>query len=170
MSDFSVCFEWMMDNEDLRRQYKTVPDDPPGAHAISGINSAAFPVDFREIDALPWDQRAPAVKEFYMRRFWNTWIEQVASDNLAKRVFDASVNMGQGTAVRILQNALAECARALTADGRWGPTTVAAANACNPADLTMAFIACRCQHYRDIVENNPAKVKYLDAWLARAKK
>ena len=49
MSDFSVCFEWMMDNEDARRAYAQVPDAPPGAFAISGINSAAFPIDFADI-------------------------------------------------------------------------------------------------------------------------
>ena len=50
MASFEVAFNWMMDNEDASRAYKTVPDT--GGMAISGINSAAYPSDFARINAI----------------------------------------------------------------------------------------------------------------------
>jgi lysozyme family protein len=170
MADFQTCFEWMLDNEDARRAYAQVHDAPPGAFAISGINSAAFPSDFAAIEAIPQAQRGPSIKRFYQLRFWNTWFTQLLSDDVAKRVFDEAVNAGAGTAVRVLQTATNALGGALTVDGGWGTLTLAAANAANPTALYQAFIEARKDRYREIVRNNPADEKYLEEWLARANK
>lgn len=171
MVDFETSFNWTMDFEDPERQYKTVPDAPPGAHAISGINSAAFPSDFARIDALSIDQRPAAVESFYRLRFWSPWLEQFQSNELAKRVFDAEFNMGEGTGVKLLQTAVESVTGvSLVVDGLWGPATLRGANMCDPEALTEAFKTVRKQHYRDIVLKNPAKAKYLNGWLARAGK
>lgn len=160
MASFDVAYEWMMDNEDSRREYAIVPD--VGGQAISGINSHSFPAQFAAIAALPQAERGPAVRNFYMLEFWNHWFDALVSDDISKRVFDASVNMGGGTAVRLLQQAVG-----VFVDGAWGPETVAATNASSPV---AAFIAARCQHYRDIVTAKPSDEKYLEEWLARASK
>ncbi len=170
MADFQTCFEWMLDNEDARRAYARVPDAPPGAFAISGINSAAFPSDFAAIEAIPQAQRGPSIKRFYEVHFWNNWFSQLLSDDLAKRVFDAAVNMGAGTAIRLLQTAANALGGALTVDGGWGTLTLTAANSANSAALIATFIEAREDHYREIVRNNPADEKYLEEWLARAGK
>lgn len=171
MADFETCFNWTMDNEDSGREYKTVPDAPPGAHAISGINSAAFPSDFARINAMPEAERAPAVESFYRVRFWSPWLEQFQSNELAKRVFDAEFNMGEGTGVKLLQTAVESLTGvSLVVDGLWGPATLRGANMCDPEALTEAFKTVRKQHYRDIVLKKPANAKYLNGWLARAGK
>ena len=159
-----------MESEDPQRKYAEVPDAPPGAFAISGINSAAFPSDFAAIEAIPQAQRGPSIKRFYEVHFWNNWFSQLLSDDLAKRVFDAAVNMGAGTAIRLLQTAANALGGALTVDGGWGTLTLTAANSANPAALIAAFIEAREDHYREIVRNNPADEKYLEEWLARAGK
>ena len=115
MANFEVCYEWMMDNEDAGRNYEKVSDDPPGAFAISGINSAKFPTQFARIDALPQSQRAAAVHTFYEATFWNRWYAQLIADEVAKRVYDAAVNMGPATAARLLQQAAGA-----EQDGAWG--------------------------------------------------
>ena len=170
MASFDIAYDWMMDNEDARRAYARVSDSPPGAFAISGINSAAFPSDFAAIEAIPQSQRGPSIKRFYQLHFWNNWFSQLLSDDLAKRVFDAAVNMGAGTAIRLLQTAANALGGVLTADGGWGTLTLTAANSANPAALIAAFIEAREDHYREIVRNNPADEKYLEEWLARAGK
>ncbi len=170
MASFEIAYEWIMNNEDARRAYAQVPDAPPGAFAISGINSAAFPSDFAAIEAIPQAQRGPSIKRFYEVHFWNNWFSQLLSDDLAKRVFDAAVNMGAGTAIRLLQTAANALGGALTVDGGWGTLTLTAANSANPAALIAAFIEAREDHYREIVRNNPADEKYLEEWLARAGK
>jgi lysozyme family protein len=162
----------MLSNEDPAHAYAVVPDAPPGAHAISGINSAAFPSQFEAIEALQQNQRGPAVQNFYQTQFWNKWFAQLVSDEVAKRVFDASVNMGPGTAVNLLQQAVNDSSPAtvLNEDGQWGPKTVGAANACDPVALVTAFKGARAFHYECIVKANPADEKYLAGWLARAEK
>lgn len=169
MADFEICCSWMLDNEDPARAYAIVSDDPPGAHAISGINSAKFPQEYAAIAALPQNERGPAVEQFYQTHFWNKWIEQLIDNELAKRELDASVNMGEGTAVKCLQNALA-----IKADGAWGPITVSEAN--SEPNIVITFKAARLLHYKDIVAKNPSLAHYLGTaenpgpWWIRAMK
>jgi lysozyme family protein len=163
MANFDVCFDFLMDNEDAPRAYKQVPD--VGGEAISGINSAVFPSEYNLIALIPQLQRGPTVESFYKSHFWNKWLAQLESDDVAKRVFDAAVNMGPGTAVKLLQQAVNETfpgGGMVSEDGVWGPGTVAATNACGPTPLIAAFQRARCAHYEAI--GGP----YLAAWLARA--
>jgi lysozyme family protein len=171
MGNFNTAYEWMMDNEDAGRKYALVPDAPPGAHAISGINSAAFPNEFAVIAALPQAERAEPVKDFYKTHFWNRWFEEILSDEVVKRVFDAAVNMGEGTAVKLLQ-AATESAVGVSVgiDGVWGPRTLSGANNANPEMLSSAFKAARVSHYREIVMRRPSLALYLQNWIARAGK
>jgi lysozyme family protein len=177
MANWKVSFDWMMDSEDPARAYAVVPDAPPGAFAVSGINSAAFPGEFEAIAALAQNERALAVEQFYERNFWNQWFAQIDSDEVAKRVFDASVNMGSAAAVRCLQKACNEAfgsdpssESAEPTDGKWGPNTIKWANALPEADLVSEFQQARCAYYDCIVAKNPADAQYLNGWLARAKR
>lgn len=155
MSSWGVCFNWILNNEDGSRQYKTVPDAPPGAFAISGINSASYPEEFARINAIPLAERGVAVEQFYQSEFWNHWYAQLVSDDVAKRVLDAAVNMGPGTAVRLLQDA-AGC----EPDGAWGPNTVAAVNAAGEGLVTL-FKQTRLAHYQEIAKANPSLAHFL---------
>jgi lysozyme family protein len=159
MADFGVAFSWMMENEDPQYKFAEVPD--VGGYAISGINSHSWPAEFAGIATLPQATRGPAVTNFYRSHFWNSWFDRLTSNNLAKRVFDAAVNMGSGTAVDLLQQALGA---PLAVDGAWGPETLAAANRADPDALVLGFINARVIHYQKI--GGP----YLDQWVARAKK
>jgi lysozyme family protein len=171
MAGFEIAYNWMMDNEDARRECAIVPDAPPGAHAISGINSAAFPTLYAYIAAIPQAQRESAVKDFYQKEFWNTWYEQLTSDDVAKRVFDEAVNAGPGTAVKLLQEGLTASLGVFVAvDGEWGPQTVQHANSVASDALVSAYKAARVQRYRDIVKANPADAQYLEEWIQRAEK
>ena len=162
MADFLVSYNWMMDNEDRARQYKMVPDSPQGAFAISGVNSFAYPKQFAAINVLPQASRGPAIQSFYQTQFWNGWFDQLLSDDVAKRVFDAAVNTGPGTAVKLLQTAVNRTANSpLVVDGGWGPKTVAGVNGCVAAALVSQFQQVRLEHYQAIVAANPLDAKYL---------
>ena len=172
MSSFDVAFQFLMDNEDAARAYAVVPDAPPGAHAISGINSAAFPGEFEAIAAIAQNERALAVEQFYERNFWNQWYAQLTSDEVAKRVFDAAVNAGSVAAVKCLQRSCNSfpIQVPLIEDGGWGPLTVAKANILNPDSLVTAFQQARIAHYKAIIAANPADAVYFAAWAARAER
>jgi lysozyme family protein len=177
MADWITAYNWMMDNEDMPRACKQVPDSPPAGctvacYAISGINSGAWPTQFQAIAALPQNQRAAPVQQFYHDNFWNEWYAQIASDEVGKRVFDFAVNGGAGTAVRCLQQAVNSLAGdgSIAEDGGWGPKTIAAVNAVDPKALTAAFIARRIAHYQAIAQAHPAEAQNLKVWTARAQK
>src|ERR1017187_6876862 len=106
MANWDVAYNWLLDSEDPQRAYNIVSDAPPGAFAISGINSTAFPQDFDAISKLMISERGPAVEWFYLKNFWNQWYMQLTSDEVAKRVFDFGVNAGEKTSVRCLQQAV----------------------------------------------------------------
>ncbi len=178
MADWNTAYNWMMDNEDGSRACKQVPDAGPAGwsgpcYAISGINSAAWPTQFAAIAAIPQDQRASAVQQFYHDNFWNSWMAQIASDDLCKRVFDFAVNGSSYHAVRCLQravNSLPGNGTQLKEDGGWGPMTVAAVNAADANALLAEFKAQRVAYYEGCAAADPSKAQYLNVWKARAQK
>jgi lysozyme family protein len=180
MADWNTAYNFMMDNEDLKRAYAIVPDAPEqldpvtkeriGAFAIAGINSAAFPGEYACIAATAQQYRAKLVERFYRTHFWNQWFDQLASDDIAKRVFDMAVNGGAGTAVRLLQCAILDLSGIDGIDGQWGPMTVTRANWLDADKLVSAFQRRRVARYREIVAKNPADARYLPQWIARAER
>ena len=170
MADFDVAYNWMMDNEDAPRTYKTVPDC--GGQAISGINSESFPEEFAAINSIAQHERGVAVEQFYERHFWNEWFDHLASDDVAKHVFDFAVNAGSVAAIKTLQRAVLQCDpdASLDVDGVWGPHTIMRVNLEDSERMVIAFCAHRVDYYKAIVTANPAKAKYLSGWIARAEK
>ena len=174
MANWDVCFNWLMDNEDRARSYAIVPD--VGGSAIAGVNSKDWPVQFQKIANLPADQRGPLVALFYQMHFWSDWFDDLTSDEVAKRVFDASVNMGSVAAVRCLQQAISTIEdRApgnedfnLSIDGVWGQITVREANDTGPGELVSEFQQARVAHYQAIAAAKPELAHYLPQWTARA--
>jgi lysozyme family protein len=174
MADWNIAYNWMMDNEDALRTCEQVPDAPPGAFAIGGINSVTWPEAFAAVVALAQEKREPFVRQFHENHFWNMWHEQLESDEVSKRVFDFAVNGGSGSSVRCLQQALNHLSSPdqalLVDDGGWGPITLDAANRADQVALVEAFKAQRIAHYQAIVAADPGKRRFLAAWLARAEK
>ncbi len=163
MALFDLAYSFLLPNEDYDPpRYQVVPDptkSDPTAHAISGINSAFWPEQFAAIVSLPTEERPNAIKAFYQTNFWNKWLEQIVSNRIAAMALDASVNQGEGWAVRFLQTASAS-----VVDGLWGPNTVAAVNALPPAVVVPAFVEARQARYRTV--GGPS----LPQWLIRAAK
>lgn len=171
MANFNSSILFALQNEDATLAYKTVPDEPPGAYAISGINSKSFPVEFNQINNITQIRRGPAVQSFYKTHFWNTYYDQLISDDLASRVLDAAINSGANTAVKLLQKAVNSISEnKLVEDGKWGPATLNAVNKGDQSKLLSSFKKIRSDHYDAIVEKNPSLTKYLSAWKARASK
>jgi len=169
VANWEADYSFMMSHEDPTQAHAIEPDDPPGAHVISGINSAAYPSQFAAIAAMPQADRGPAVENFYQTEFFNKWEAQL-SDPVEERILDAMVNEGPVTGVKDLQNAINSVSGAGTVavDGQWGPATVAAANACDQDALVAAIRATRKARYIAIVAAHPEDSEYEAGWLARA--
>ena len=85
------------------------------------------------------------VRTIYFDAYWRAASCPKLPAPLAIFHFDTAVNMGTGTALRMLQTAL-DC----TVDGVFGPKTQAAAAAANPSRALAAYADLRRRRYRSL--------------------
>jgi type VI secretion system secreted protein VgrG len=89
---------------------------------------------------------------------------EIVSDTLATKVFDYAVNVGQGVAAKIAQEA-----SGAFVDGHMGSETIAALNAQPWAVSVQRMSILEDTHYRNIVLARPQDAQFLAGWLKRAK-
>ena len=133
------------------------PDDHGGATKY-GISQNAYPnVDIRNLTE---DQ----AKAIYKRDYW----DKVAGDTLksqavAENIFDTAVNMGPTTATKLAQVTLE-----LDVDGRFGPATAKAVNACDEGEFLAEFTLAKVARYAAICNKDRTQSKFLLGWINRA--
>lgn len=126
--------------------YVDHPDDPGGATNF-GITLATLQ-SWRGRSVTKADVRALTkgeAGEIYKARYWDSCRCDELPGPVAFIVFDAAVNHGVGRVARILQEALD-----VTADGRIGPVTIAAANTADPRALVCEIAARRMVLYASL--------------------
>lgn len=112
-------------------------------------------------------------EEIYRRFFWDQYnIGQLEDQNLANKVFDLTVNMGPGTAVRegalsLLQQAINRCGGNCVVDAALGPHTVGEANRLSGSQLLTVYRELVKARYQQIAADDPALAGNLAGWLAR---
>jgi lysozyme family protein len=135
------------------------PADPGGATNL-GVTRATLsgclggPATIAEVEALTPAAAAP----IYRARYWNPAHAGDCPPGVDLMVFDEAVNQGVGRALTSLQAALG-----VAADGAFGPATLAALAAADPARLVRAIAANREAHYRAL----PTFPRFGRGWLAR---
>ena len=135
------------------------PKDPGGATNL-GITLNALsdwyghPAAIDDVRGLTVDDVAP----LYQVKYWNAAHCDDCAQGLDLMVFDEAVNQGVGRAIKTLQSAVG-----VADDGVYGPATLAAIKACNPADAINAMAAAREAFYRGL-STFPTFGK---GWLAR---
>lgn len=120
-----------------------------------GISQRAYPT--MDIANITVDQ----AKEIYRRDYWQVCSCDDLPPGFAFAVFDTAVNMGVGTAKRMLQEALD-----VTVDGKIGPLTIAAATAASQR-RRMKFLAIRLAKYSDLMSKNERLRRYDLNWCFR---
>ena len=114
--------------------------------------------------------RATAIA-IYRSRYWNTAKIDLLPEALQPVVFDIAVNMGPGTAVKLLQQALGDLGRPMPVDGVIGKQT-AGVVARAVADLGAAAVVNalsdrRQQKYDQIVAKDPTQSAFALGWKRR---
>ena len=134
----------------------------PGWHGWAIVDSMKKQGDFPRCLSKNQDL-LNCVKEFFKASYWQPVRgDDITDQGVADKLYDAGVNMGTGTAVRLMQEALH-----LVVDGVIGPKTVGAINGTSPADVLAKFKDVRVAHYEKIAENSPEDRKYLASWISR---
>lgn len=98
------------------------------------------------------------VRAIYLKRYWLPASCNALPDAIAIMQFDAAVNHGVGTAIRIMQTAVG-----VTADGEIGPRTRAAIHAASTRDVIARYADLRRKRYRAL----PHFWRFGRGWLRR---
>lgn len=130
MANFDIAVGQVLENEG---GYVNNPNDP-GGETKYGITKRQYPdLDLKN---LALDQ----AKEIYRRNYWH--FDNIQDQLIANKLLDMCVNMGVGTAIRLVQTAVQ-----VAADGKYGTQTEAAINkayqqpkSCNHCVLSRWFI------------------------------
>lgn len=165
MAKFLPVFESTLLNEGGYR----LTNDPrdSGGMTYAGISRRAHPKwpGWGLIDA---GKAVPAsmVMDFYSAEYWvPCGCDRIDSQDIARNIFDFSVNAGVSTAVK-----LAQIVAGATPDGDMGPKTIAAINAFDPVYFRLSYALMKIARYRDIVQRRPKDIVYLIGWINRTLK
>lgn len=102
----------------------------------------------------------------YRRDYW--YFDLISDQGIATKLFDMSVNMGKGTAAKLIQRACCDLNRSVAIDGGLGPYTIEAINSLEPLALLSKLRELAAGHYYGLVSRNPKLAKFLNGWLKRA--
>lgn len=111
------------------------------------------------------------VLAFYQTEFWDCIsLTALECQQIANQLFDIAVNMGTGTAAKMLQEGINTLTNnSLTVDEKVGPLTIAAANKLNAEDLYNSINVLRKDRYEQIIANNPSQAEFRNSWFSRIK-
>ena len=135
--------------------YVNDPDDTGGETKFGVAKNANPTVD---IAKLTYAQ----AKVIYKRNYWDKCKCSELPERLATHLFDAAVNHGTTTAIKMLQRAVN-----VPDDGLIGPKTIAAIQALPEKQVVYFLIQHRRNFYLKIVERNPSQMKFLKGWMNR---
>jgi lysozyme family protein len=109
-------------------------------------------------------------RSIYEARYWTPLRLQEARDQqVAEAIFDQAVNAGPGTAAKRAQSAINTLGAAapLAVDGAFGPKSLEALNACDPAAFILAYFKLTQLAYVQIVRKDPTQLIFLEGWIRR---
>lgn len=168
MADFDAAVASLLREEG---GYVDDPLDPGGA--------TKFGISQRWLAAMGLSDDVRQLKqeravELYREHFWEPyyfkgWPEQ----EIASKLFSATVNMGPAQAMKCFQRALRACGQQqVIDDGAYGPITmrakILAIDECGNEGLLAALRSELAAFYRVLSTLRPASGKFLEGWLTRA--
>ena len=160
MSDvFDWAIEVVLRHEGGYRQSHHNPED----ESQFGLSKRLYPtLDIHQLS------REQAV-EIYRRDWWYAYgYSQIKDIMLATKLLDLSVQLGAGTAHRIIQRALRASGFGVVEDGVLGAKTLKAVNQTMPSSLLAALRAEAAGYCRWLAQRCPELEQNLEGWLKRA--
>jgi lysozyme family protein len=107
----------------------------------------------------------------YRSMYWRAINLDRLPEELQPVIFDMAVNLGPGTAVRLLQHALGDLGRPVIGDGRLGPITTGVAAGLIKDRGAKRVIDAICDqrraYYEHIIAEDPSQSVFRTGWLDR---
>lgn len=178
MADLKESVDFVLHQEDARLTgaITTLPGDRGGPTRF-GIASRFHPdlVDQGFFDSdgedpkIPHDDALAIAEDVYETEYGaRLMLDHIESQDVADRLLSFAVNEGAAEAVAIAQRACSSLGHAIADDGKMGPATVAALNACDPEAWLAANRAMQEAFYRHLVAVRPSIVPELKGLINRA--
>ena len=137
-----------------------ITEDPadPGGLTKYGIAKRYHPeIDIRNLTL----EEATAI---YKKEYWDTVrADEIQSQSVAEMLFDAAVNPGVDTAIKIARTVLG-----LPPSGGADSDLMSHINSTDPVIFATAFTLAKIARYVFLVKQNKAKQKYFFGWVNRA--
>lgn len=142
--------------------YVNDPSDM-GGETKFGISKRTYPnLDIKNLT------KREAIQIYY-EDFWKKGaFERINHPNIAIKLFDLTVNMGEKQANIILQRALRSINRKVDEDGVVGPKTLQAINSVECAFGLLAALKSEAAGFYRLIAQNNKNSKFLNGWLSRA--
>lgn len=156
MASFSQAITTVLQNEGV---LSNNPTDKGGLTKF-GISQAAYPnVDIAALTIAD-------AEVIYQRDYWR--FDSVISQAVATKLLDMSVNLGQGTAIKLLQQSLNYLGANIVVDGVWGSKTLSTLNGSSETEVLTELRAMQSHYYTVLVAQKPEDFVFLQGWLRRA--
>jgi len=162
MARFFDCLDFVLECEG------GFTDDPadPGGLTKYGVTQAVYD-EWRDKQSLPHQTvrliEAKEAQSLYKTLYWDKAKCGVLPQPLDLLHFDSAVNLGVGTANKLLQTALGMVA----IDGVLGPQTAMALERANPLVTFARYANTRILRYVTLALLDPRREKFLRGWLRR---
>jgi lysozyme family protein len=172
VAKFPPAFKFMMGHEDAARS-GIVTHDADGRTRF-GICERFHPDLPEKFWTEPPLSALLKAEALYSDKYWDALrLDEIVDQAVASKLFDMCVPMGLKEAAILAQRAanglLLGSSKAPAIDGRIGPRTIAAINACPPESMVEALCNLSKVFFCEVAAKNPAKKKDdLRGWLNRA--
>ena len=166
MNNFELAYQFCAKHEfNAVRHYTNLAEDPGGS-TNWGITQRAYDTFKHRYPGFPSDVKdlsEDQAKACDKGEYWPTWAS-IQDDRLAAKLYDMGYNIGIGTAVKYLQDAVG-----VPVDGHMGPLTLASANQEDPEATIKTLCAHLVRHYMAWVGQDPTdRTQFQSGLLARA--
>jgi lysozyme family protein len=144
--------------------YVRNPADP-GGETKFGISKRSYPK--LNIAALTLEQAVGVYyQDWWLKKL--SFLPQLPSENIAAKIFDIGINVGERQVVRLCQRALKACGIRVSDDGIAGQMTITAL--CNvEEDAFLENFRQECaDFYQKLAQTRPSLQRFLKGWLNRA--
>jgi lysozyme family protein len=171
LAEFAPAFQFTMGHEDAKRS-GIVTHDGDGRTRF-GICEKSYPDMPEEFWTEPPLLAILKAEGIYSDRYFHALrLDEIVDQAVASKIFDLAVVMGCKEAVVLAQRAanglLLGSSKAPAIDGRIGPQTIAALNACPPQSVVESLCNLSKIVFCEDAAKHPEKEKDLHGWLNRA--
>lgn len=169
MAEFKQSIDYVLENEG---GYCVDSGGPTNFGIVIGDVAAfrgipSYAISAEDMQELTKDE----AEQIYKKLYWDHMgLDQVLDQNVATALFDTAVNRGIGTLAKYAQRTCILLGFELMIDGRIGPATIAAINACARAKFIPQLADIDIRGYDNLIIAHPDLAIYRDGWENRAKR